>query len=85
VKIQKLDCDYSEYLGPNYKDDEKLSQYTSTIVSNHVSWLDAPLLLRHFSPSLTPTAGLKDAPVLGTILSCINCVFIPRGKSDEDK
>lgn len=85
VSVKHLDSDYTEYLGPKYKEEEKTSPYTSTIVSNHVSWLDSAILIRHFSPSLTPTKGLKKVPLVGTILHCINSVWIPRGKSEEDK
>jgi 1-acyl-sn-glycerol-3-phosphate acyltransferase len=40
------DVDYSEYLGPNYLSSYKSVVKASTIVSNHVSWLDAIVLLK---------------------------------------
>ena len=40
-QVKHLDIDYSRYLGPDYKNDPKKDTYTSTIVSNHVSWLDS--------------------------------------------
>ena len=36
----ELDCDYSYWLGPNYKDNYKEINKTSTVICNHVSWLD---------------------------------------------
>lgn len=40
-KVKEIDIDYSKYLGPDYKNDAKKEKFTSTIVSNHVTWLDS--------------------------------------------
>jgi 1-acyl-sn-glycerol-3-phosphate acyltransferase len=44
LKHTYLDVDYSEYLGSNYKNEKKKAGHTSTIVANHVSWLDILVL-----------------------------------------
>jgi len=80
-----MDYDYTEYLGPNYKQDPKKSPFTSTIVSNHVTWMDSIIMARVFSPSFTPKMELKKAPLLGTLGMCLNNIWMPRGRSDEAK
>ena len=34
------EMDYTEYLGPNYKEKYRSIKKTSTVVCNHVSWVD---------------------------------------------
>lgn len=36
-------------------------------------------------PSFCPTSGLKDVPLFGTVLKSLSCIFMPRGKSQEEK
>lgn len=62
-----IEFDYSKYLGPDYKNDPRKSRYTSTIVVNHVSWLDAIILFCCFECSFAPTKGLKDVPGVGVL------------------
>ena len=40
TEYEEVEFDYSEYLGPDYKEKYDHSIKTSTIVSNHVSWHD---------------------------------------------
>lgn len=44
-----IDVDYEEYLGPNYKDDLKEVKHVSTMICNHVSWVDSQVLYKYFS------------------------------------
>jgi hypothetical protein len=48
------DCDYSYYLGPNYKDNYKPVKRASTLVPNHTSWVDALVMIKYFCPSFAP-------------------------------
>jgi len=41
VKVVHKKVDYTEYLGPNYYVFSKKQNKVSTIILNHVSWLDA--------------------------------------------
>jgi len=38
--VKKVDVDYTYYLGEGYKNKEKKIKKTSTIISNHVGFLD---------------------------------------------
>ena len=40
-----IDYDYTPYLGPNYKEGMADTKKTSTLVCNHVSWLDSMVLM----------------------------------------
>lgn len=40
-----IDCNYSDYLGPMYRDDFKPIKRVSTIVGNHVSYFDVICLI----------------------------------------
>ena len=78
------DVDYSYYLGPNYK--EKMSsKTTSTVVSNHVSWLDAIVFGRRFMPAMAPKDTMKHVPLVNTFAIAIGSLFIPRGGTREEK
>lgn len=60
-----MDFDYTKYLGPNYKSKYDKTKNTSTIVANHMSWLDAFVMYLCFEPSFCPMDGLRKTPGLG--------------------
>ena len=47
TKKKEVDFDYSYYLGPNYKDNYENDKRTTTLVSNHVCFLDGPIIVKH--------------------------------------
>lgn len=51
------------------------------IVSNHLSYLDIPLLGSQVSVCFTPKADIAGWPVIGSICKNIGCVFIERSAS----
>ena len=77
--------DYSYYLGPDYKKTTVKPKRTSTIVSNHVSWLDVVVLITNFRPSFAPAKDFEHVPLLGTLCKALDSIFIPRGGSEEKK
>jgi len=79
------EVDYSEYLGQNYKTNMKKIKRTSTIVCNHVSWLDCVVLIKSIRPAFSPDAAFKNVPLLGTFIDCLDSIYIPRGGSDVNK
>ena len=38
-----------------------------------------------FSPSFTGKIELKKAPLIGTLGKCLNNIWMPRGRSEEEK
>jgi len=79
------DVDYSYYLGPDYKSKMKKIKRTSTIVSNHVSWLDPVVLIKNVRPAFAPSEEFSRVPLVGTLASVIDSIYIPRGGSPESK
>ena len=77
------DVEYSKYLGANASKLE--TEYASTIVCNHISWLDPIVLIKNIMPAFAPTSGLKDVPLLRTLIDCLDSIYIPRGGSEENK
>jgi 1-acyl-sn-glycerol-3-phosphate acyltransferase len=80
-----IDVDYSEYLGTHYKEYAKKIKRTSTIVCNHVSWLDPVVLIKTIRPAFAPSSEFKNVPLLGTLIDAIDSIYIPRGGSEEKK
>ena len=78
------DVDYSYFLGPDYK--KNLStKTTSTIIANHVSWLDPIVFGRRFMPSMAPKDTLKHTPLVNTLANAIGSLYMPRGGTREEK
>lgn len=79
------DVDYSYYLGQNYKTEMKKVKRTSTMVCNHVSWLDCIILIKSVRPAFSPSIEFRNVPLLGTFIDCLDSIYIPRGGSEENK
>jgi 1-acyl-sn-glycerol-3-phosphate acyltransferase len=84
-KTQFVEADYSYYLGEDYMKTMRGPKRVSTIVSNHVSWLDPVVLIKQLRPAFAPAADFENVPLLGTLCSAIDSIFIPRGGSEEKK
>ena len=85
TSLNYRDVDYSYYLGPDYKTNMKKIKRTSTIVSNHVSWLDPVVLIKNVRPAFAPSEEFRNVPLLGTLANVIDSIYIPRGGSAESK
>ena len=81
---EETDYDYSEYLGPNYKESEKSNIHVSTIVSNHSSWMDPIVHLKHGLCSFSPSEEYGKVPILRTCLNALDCVYVPRKMSTDE-
>lgn len=85
TSLKFTDVDYTEYLGQNYKSQAKKIKRTSTIVCNHVSWLDPVVLIKNVRPAFAPSSEFRNVPLLSTLIDCIDSIYIPRGGSEEKK
>jgi len=62
-----VDADYTEYLGPDYKENMTPVKKVSTVVSNHVSFMDMPILIAsHLQPAFTPSVNFKSIPLFSS-------------------
>ena len=84
VTRKDIDMDYTEYLGPDYKSKYRQIKATSTVVCNHVSWLDGHVLYSRFKFGITADRGFKET-ILGKALYALDGLFMPRAKSEKDK
>ena len=85
TSVKYVDLDYSEYLGPNYKLNQKKIKRTSTIVCNHTSWLDTVVLIKSLRPAFAPSSEFRNVPILSTLIDSIDSIYIPRGGSEESR
>lgn len=79
------DVDYSAYLGANYKQNMKKIKRTSTVISNHVSWLDPVIILKHLRMAFAPSEEFSRVPLISTFIEVVDSIYIPRGGSQEKK
>jgi len=80
-----IDHDYSKYLGPNYKENQPNNDRASTLICNHVSWLDVVVILTNFHVAFCPSEEIGKVPLMRTIMDCIDCIYIPRGGTPEGR
>jgi 1-acyl-sn-glycerol-3-phosphate acyltransferase len=85
TKVTELENDYTYYLGPNYKEKERKIKRVSTIVSNHVSWIDPVVLIKTIQPAFSPSSEFRNIPVLNKLIDTLDSIYIPRGGSEENK
>lgn len=71
---------YKKWLGPDWK-----PEWTgaSTIVSNHVCWMEIVLALAYFKASFVGKESIRDMPGIGKIGVAIDCLFISRAGTKE--
>lgn len=85
IRVINSDFDYSYYLGKDYKRNQQLPKKTSTIVSNHTSWLDAPVLIAAYHPGFCVNEESRSVPFLNTLIDCLNSVYIQRQGSPAQR
>merc|ERR1719382_1249764 len=57
---------------------------TPIIVSNHISYLDGPVLAALFNaPKVVAMAGSRKVPFFGKLMEEMEVVFVDRGASDS--
>jgi hypothetical protein len=72
------DADYSEWLGKNYKFEPTKSGVVSTVVCNHMSFIDILVLLFKTRGQIGFLAAseFRKFPVLGTFCIAIDTLFV---------
>lgn len=80
----KKEVDYSYYLGPDYKKTMG-KKVPSTVVANHVSFLDAIIFSRRIVPSFAPMESLSRTPMVSTMCNAVGSLYMPRGGTREVK
>ena len=79
-----VDADYSEYLGPDYKEKyDKDIKATSTIICNHVTQHDSMIITQFLNNSFACDISFKTMPLMGPLARMVDAIFVPRGGSEE--
>jgi 1-acyl-sn-glycerol-3-phosphate acyltransferase len=73
---KKLDVDYTKYLGPNYKDSKRPVKKVSTIISNHVSWLDSHFIFLYYNVAFTLDKAFETMPIMNDTAKCLDSIFV---------
>lgn len=84
-KLFQSDCDYSKFLGKDYKKTQVLPLKTSTLVVNHSSWLDATILTKAFMPSYLTAFEYSKVPAFNTLIECLQGTYIKREGTEEQR
>ena len=85
VKVEYVSTgegDYRKWLGPDWKPKWK---GVGTIVSNHVCWMDIVMSRGLLQPSFVSKKSVASYPGVGTIAKAIDCVFLDRAGTKEEK
>ena len=81
--IVNKEFDYTEWLGPGYKESQKLPAKSGTIiVSPHSCWMDTIVIGGVFRPAFCVKAEGAKVPVLCGILLGMQAFFIDRTSGD---
>ena len=75
--------DYSKYLGPDYRENMRPIKKFSTVISNHVSWLDSHVIFLFFNVAFTLDKGFETMPIMSGTAKCLDSIFVPRAGTDE--
>ena len=82
--IEDVDADYSEWLGPDYKEKyDKSLKMTGTMISNHVTQHDAMMITQFLNNSFACDVSFKKVPMMGGLAVAADAIFVPRAGSDE--
>lgn len=77
--------DYSEYLGKDYRQTQKLPPKASTLVANHSSWLDQIVLITQCYPGFAAAIETSKVLVLETLITNLQSIYISRGGTEEQR
>ena len=80
-----MDYDYSPYLGKDYKEQIKPIKKVSSIIANHVSWIDSMNLYQYYQMAFSLDIGFKKAPLMSNLGDVVDSIYLPIGGSDEKR
>lgn len=86
IKVEDVDYDYSEYLGPDWKPDKSLKP--STLVGNHIGWMDCfttNFIWQGGCPAVVTKESNFDIPGLKSMAYASGALAMKRGDTKEAK
>ena len=86
VRTTYHDYDYSEFLGKDYLETQKLPVKASTLVSNHQCWLDSLILITTpMMPGFAAKDDTRKVWLLNRMIENLQSIYISRGGNDEER
>jgi 1-acyl-sn-glycerol-3-phosphate acyltransferase len=80
INSKKLDIDYREYLGPDWKPSGNAG---AIIISNHISWLDDLTIIMKYFPRFVARGDVKDLFAIGSMAQAMDCIYVNRQSKDS--
>ena len=71
---------YKKYLGPDWK---PTYEGAGSVVHNHPSWIDIPVLMTRYMPHYVSKASVAKVPLIGYLAKMGNSIFFDRKDKDE--
>ncbi len=89
LKLTDLDesqVDYSKYLGPNWRKYKFQGKKASTIVSNHIGFIEILAYIALMTPpSFTPAHHVKNFPIGDHFVRSLNSIYVDRTENKEKR
>ena len=79
---ERVEVDYSEYLGEKGKDWNVEWSGASTLISNHISWFDVAFAIVYYFPVIASRETIRTTPFIGSVFRAMNAIFIKRAGND---
>lgn len=76
----KIDVDYSPWLGPDWKPTWEKKK-ASMLICNHTSWIDIFFAMHEQRPSFVARAGVRDIPWVGKFASFLKAIYVDRSST----
>ena len=79
--------DYSKYLGPDWRNEKFQGKRPSTIISNHIGFIEilAYIALMTTPPSFTPSHHVKYFPIGDHFVRSLNSIYVDRTDNKEKR
>ena len=76
--------DYSKYLGPEWRKNKFEGKRVSTLISNHVTFIEVLVWASCMTPpAFTPASFVQKLPIGDFYCKCLNSLYIDRSSSKE--
>jgi 1-acyl-sn-glycerol-3-phosphate acyltransferase len=79
---QRTDVCYKKFLGPDW---EPTFDGAGIQISNHLSWIDIPVIIYLTFPSFVAKQETLNVPVIGKGSQIIQCLYLKRGDTKENR
>lgn len=76
VVNRKINVDYSEYLGPDWKNDP--NEKAPIVIANHASFVDNMVMIMKYCPRFISRISFKKMPFIGLMADSLNSLYIER-------